>query len=308
MSQKTITVIGATGQQGASVISWVLSDPNLAEKFRIRGVTRNPSTAKLPTAVEAVQADLDDVESLKRAFAKSDVVFGMTDYWAVMDREREITQGKNIADAAKDARVSHLVWSSSTNVTTITEGRITDCAYFDSKAIVAEYLEQIKGNMTVTYVVPGVFMQNFSRQVVKASDGSLTWPMPWEEHKTMVPYLDARDSGAYVSGVLAQSPQKTNGSRFLGVSEWLTPAQILERFNLLTGLKVKFVQVSAEEYLHLSPREVGRVLTANMVWMRDYGFFGVGFEKRQAESDWVIRDQKLRTWAEYVESQDPWVF
>lgn len=38
---KTITVFGATGNQGGSVIKHILADPSLSKEFTIRGVTRD---------------------------------------------------------------------------------------------------------------------------------------------------------------------------------------------------------------------------------------------------------------------------
>lgn len=46
---KIITVFGATGNQGGSVITSILQDPILSKEFKIRGITRD--TAK-PTAQE----------------------------------------------------------------------------------------------------------------------------------------------------------------------------------------------------------------------------------------------------------------
>ena len=40
---KIITVFGATGNQGGSVINAILADPVLSKEFKIRGVTRDPS-------------------------------------------------------------------------------------------------------------------------------------------------------------------------------------------------------------------------------------------------------------------------
>ena len=58
-----------------------------------------------------------------------------------------------------------------------------------------EYIEQIKGGMTASYPTPGVFMQNFKREVQRDGDGNLIWPKPWDQHKTGIPYIDAHDSG-----------------------------------------------------------------------------------------------------------------
>lgn len=44
------------------------------------------------------------------------VVYGMTNYWDSMDMQTEIKQGKDLADAAKEAGVSHYIWASLYNI------------------------------------------------------------------------------------------------------------------------------------------------------------------------------------------------
>lgn len=41
MSSKLITVFGATGNQGGSVIQAILADSELSKEFKIRGITRD---------------------------------------------------------------------------------------------------------------------------------------------------------------------------------------------------------------------------------------------------------------------------
>ncbi|KAK2004769.1 hypothetical protein LX36DRAFT_649593 [Colletotrichum falcatum] len=43
MSKKIITVFGATGAQGGSVVSIFLGDPKLSKDWQVRGVTRDAS-------------------------------------------------------------------------------------------------------------------------------------------------------------------------------------------------------------------------------------------------------------------------
>lgn len=62
------------------------------------------------------QADLNDKPSLVKAMTGAAAVFTMTNYWEKMDMDLEIQQGKNLADAAKEAGVSHYIWSSLLNV------------------------------------------------------------------------------------------------------------------------------------------------------------------------------------------------
>jgi uncharacterized protein YbjT (DUF2867 family) len=114
MSQQLLVIIGATGKQGGSVIKSILADSTAAKQFKLRGVTRDASKpaskALIDQGVEMVSADLDDKASLVKAFEGAFGVFAVTDFWAVMDKEKEVQQGKNLADAAKVCLLSS-VWS-----------------------------------------------------------------------------------------------------------------------------------------------------------------------------------------------------
>lgn len=137
---KLITVFGATGQQGGGVVQGLLT----AGKFKVRGVTRNPDSEKAKAlkekGVEVVKGDLDDGESIKSALDGACGVFLVTNFWEHMSKQKEIDQGKRVADAAKRAGVKHFVYSGLENVKPIT-GR--DCPHFDGKGIVEEYLDEI---------------------------------------------------------------------------------------------------------------------------------------------------------------------
>jgi uncharacterized protein YbjT (DUF2867 family) len=68
---KTLTILGATGTQGGSVLKAALEDGS----YKVRGVTRNVDSpaAKALTAkgVEMVAADVNDEQSLIKAFQVS---------------------------------------------------------------------------------------------------------------------------------------------------------------------------------------------------------------------------------------------
>lgn len=51
MSKKIITVFGATGKQGGSVVKIFLTDPKLKTEWAVRCVTRDPSSEKAKTLV-----------------------------------------------------------------------------------------------------------------------------------------------------------------------------------------------------------------------------------------------------------------
>lgn len=79
---KLLTIFGATGQQGGSLINYVLKNSELSELYRIRGITRDtskPSAVVLrERGVEVVEADLDKPATLTAALAGSYAVFGVT--------------------------------------------------------------------------------------------------------------------------------------------------------------------------------------------------------------------------------------
>lgn len=79
---KILTVFGATGNQGGSVISAVLDHPKLSAEYKLRAVTRDPSKpsgkALADKGVEVVKADLLDKASVIKAVEGSDAVFGVT--------------------------------------------------------------------------------------------------------------------------------------------------------------------------------------------------------------------------------------
>lgn len=54
------------------------------------------------------QADLDDKATLTRALNDAYAVFAITNWQEVMNKEREIQQGKNVADVAKVRAIYHL--------------------------------------------------------------------------------------------------------------------------------------------------------------------------------------------------------
>ena len=106
--KKIIAVLGSTGSQGSGLVSAILNDPNGG--FAARAVTRDPSkdAAKAMAAkgAEVVAGNLDDVESLKKAFAGAHGVYAVTNFWEHFSGEKEIAQAKNIAEAAKAAGVA----------------------------------------------------------------------------------------------------------------------------------------------------------------------------------------------------------
>ena len=111
--KKIIAVVGSTGTQGGGLARAILADPNGG--FALRAITRDPNKdnakALASQGAQVVSGNLDDVESLKKAFAGAHGVYAVTNFWEHFSGEKEKAQAKNIAEAAKAAGVKHIIWS-----------------------------------------------------------------------------------------------------------------------------------------------------------------------------------------------------
>ena len=117
--KRIITVLGATGAQGGSVVRAIASDPTGG--YVARAVTRDRAKAAdlLALGVEVVEADLDDEASLRRAFDGAHGAFVVTNWWEppapdsawASRTAREQGQAANAARAAAATGLRHVIWS-----------------------------------------------------------------------------------------------------------------------------------------------------------------------------------------------------
>ena len=106
-----IAVVGATGAQGGGLARAILNDPG--SRFAVRALTRNvdsPAAYELARqGAEVVAADVDDAESLKRAFDGAYGAFCVTFFWAHFSPEKEMAEAAAMAHAAHNAGVRHAI-------------------------------------------------------------------------------------------------------------------------------------------------------------------------------------------------------
>ena len=128
MMTPIIAVFAATGNQGGSVARSLLQN----QSFRVRAITRNPSSESSLTLASSgamiIQADGFHREAMLAAFQGAWGAFVNTNsddkIWRDPDAPTEFDLGKKIIDAAADAGVKHLVFSSGPPCAEMTGGKV----------------------------------------------------------------------------------------------------------------------------------------------------------------------------------------
>ena len=111
--QKIITIFGATGAQGGGLAHAILQDKN--SSFSVRAVTRDVNSDKAKAlaqlGAELVAADIDDLQSVENALRGAYGAFFVTFFWAHYSAEKEKAEAAIFVEAAKQADLKHVIWS-----------------------------------------------------------------------------------------------------------------------------------------------------------------------------------------------------
>lgn len=277
--QKFILVTGATGQQGGAVARELL-----ANGYRVRAMTRKPDSAPMRELVklgaEAIQGDLDDVASLKRAAQGAWGVFAVQNTWEA-GVEKEEVQGKRLAEVAKAASVQHFVYASVGSA-----HRRTGIPHFENKARVEETVRGL-GFPSYTIIRPVFFMENWLSPWFKPAidQGKLMVGMA---PATVLQMIAVEDIGKY--GLLAFKKHAELNGRALDIAgdEKSMPetAQILSK---AAGKKIVFEAVPIEEV-----RKASEDYALMLEWFDRTGY---NVDIQANAKEFGIRPTKLEEWA-----------
>jgi len=255
--KKIIAVIGATGAQGGGLVRAILDDPSGG--FAARALTRNVESeaakALAAAGAEVVQADVNDVESLKKAFAGAYGAFCVTFYWDHMQPEKEIAQARNMAEAAKAAGLQHVVWStledtrnhvplSSDQMPTLMEKY--KVPHFDAKGEADAIFRHL--GVPTTYLLTSFYWDNFIHFGMgpqRGEDGQLAITLPMGDAK--LPGIAAEDIGRSAYGVFRNGPGTVD--QYIGIAgEHLTGHEVAAGFAEALGQPVRYNAVPPGVY------------------------------------------------------------
>jgi uncharacterized protein YbjT (DUF2867 family) len=245
-SKPIIAVIGATGAQGGGLVQAILA----GDRFAARAITRHPDNEKGQALAEAgaevVAADLDDLGSLTAAFEGAHGAYCVTNFWEHFSPTKEITQAKNLADAARAAGVQHVVWS--TLEDTRKEIPLDDprmptlqgeykVPHFDAKGMSDSFFM----GLPVTCMLTSFYWDNlihFGMGPTRGEDGVLQFVLPMGEKK--MPGIAAADIGGCAHGIFAAGTEYV-GMRVGIVGEHLTGAEMATKLGEALGEEVRHV-------------------------------------------------------------------
>ncbi|OKL55970.1 hypothetical protein UA08_08752 [Talaromyces atroroseus] len=254
-----ITVFGATGKQGGSVVRAILNNPLLSSKFKIRAVTRDDSKlAAIELAargVEVVMANMSSFESLEKVIPGAHTVFLVTDFWQRMSGAEEVLQGKNVTDACKAAGFQHLIFSSLINSAEASKNAFLHVYHFDGKAGVERYMRE--SDVPATFVLAGTFMSETHHLINRNGDNYVV-ALP-------VDGLFVKAAIKYRSSLL--------GQRIFASAAYYTPQQIVDDFSAATGKAAAFLQIPEDVFKAFLPEAKAQEISETVMLFESVGYY-----------------------------------
>lgn len=255
--KKIIAVAGATGSQGGGLVRAILADRQ--GPFTARAVTRDPTSEKARAlaalGAEVVQADVDDVGSLERAFSGAHGAYCVTFFWAHMDPERELAEARNLAQAAKQAKVAHAIWSTledTRKLVPLSDNRMPTLRgkykvpHFDAKGEADAIFTEL--GVPTTFLVASYYWDNliyFGQGPKPDPDGTLaiTFPMG----RARLAGIAAEDIGKCAYGIFKRGKEMIG--KTVGIAGGhLTCAEMAAALSKALGRPVRYNEVTPEVY------------------------------------------------------------
>ncbi len=255
--RKVIAVVGATGAQGGGLVRAILADP--AGGFAARAITRDSSAEKARAlaqqGAQVVEGDVDDEASLERALRGAWGAFFVTFFWDHLSPEKEISQARNMARAAKAAGVEHVVWSTledTRRFVPLTDDRMPTLLgrykvpHFDAKGESDQAFRD--EGVPTTFLLTSFFWDNlihFGMGPKPGPDGGLVFTLPMGEAK--LPGMAAEDIGRCAYGIFKKG--RSYVGRTVGIAgEHLSGAEMAAALSHALGKDVRHNDVTPAAY------------------------------------------------------------
>jgi uncharacterized protein YbjT (DUF2867 family) len=252
-----ILVTGATGRQGGATVRSLL-ERGLPVRALCRSPDKPEALALAKSGVEIARGDLEDMGSLVRAMAGVRGAFSVQNWWETGAR-REVLQGRNVADAAKQAGVPHLVYSSVGGA-----DRDADITHWRTKWQIELHIRAL--GVPCTILRPVTFMETYYIPAVEKGilGGTLRDPVRGDRKLQLIA---TSDIGQWAALAFAR-PSEFVGKALEIAGDELTNVEIAATFARVLGRRVVFRKLP----LFLTRIVLGKEFHQMFRWFNDEGY------------------------------------
>ncbi len=257
MTEKIITVFGATGAQGGGLAHAILKDKN--SEFAVRAVTRNTDSDKAKELVkmgaEVVPANIDDKQAVMQAMEGAYGAYCVTFFWAHFSPEKEYAEAKNLAEAAKETGLKHVIWSTLEDTrkwVPLDDNRMPTLRdkykvpHFDAKGEADQLFIDL--GVPVTFFRASFYWDNFiyfGSGPKKGPDGKLYLTLPLDNKK--MAGIAAEDIGKCAYGIFKKGKELL-GKTIGAAGEQLTGQEMAEALSKALGQEVQYNNITPEAF------------------------------------------------------------
>jgi uncharacterized protein YbjT (DUF2867 family) len=280
----SVLVCGATGKQGGTLARRLLE-----KGHSVRAFVRRPDSSAAKElerlGAELAEGNFEDPTTIRNAARGMDAVFVVaTPFEGGMDTE--IRHGTAAADAAKDAGVSHLVYSSVAGA-----DQDTGIPHFDSKREVEKHIEGL--GVPYTIVAPVYFMENLLAPwtLPELEEGRLPMALPTSRPLQQIALSDI----AGFAAVVLENREEFVGRRVDVASDELTGEEVAEILTRATGREIGYVELALEQVRETMGEDGARMFE----WFDQTGYSAAidALRQEHPEVDW-------HTFEEWAMTQD----
>ncbi len=248
----------------------------------------------------SIPLDLGYQKDFTEAFRGSHGVFMMTPGIAPPDTH-EFELGKQLADAAVEAGVQHVIFSSLENVDKITEGK-KFAPHFTDKAKIEEYIRTLPIKSSFIYMA--FFYTNLMEFYTPELQGdTLVFPV-YLPKDFRAPFVDPLTATGPAVLEIFSTPGQYSGKSLPVIGDLISPQEMVDTFVRVTGKKAVYSSAfTQEDFLHHFPDfSANELLVREIIGMAgyavEYGYFRQDRDwqwSRQTNPDILNWEQFLRT-------------
>lgn len=297
-----ITIVGVLGKQGLSAARTLLD----SGRYRVRGITRRidspdaRSLAEQGAELVSLPLNLGYKKDFVEAFRGSYGIFMMTPGIAP-PQTHEMELGIQLADAAVEAGVQHVIFSSLENVNKITEGK-KFAPHFTDKAKIEEYIRTLP--ITSSFIYMAFFYTNLLEFYPPRMEGdTLVFPI-YLPKDFRAPFVDPLTATGPAVLEIFSHPEYYAGKSLPVIGDMISPQEMVDTFVRVTGKKAVYSSAfTRAEMLHHFPEfSDNELLVSEILGMAEYAVEYDYFSKdrdllwsRQVNDNSLNWEQFLRT-------------